>query len=74
MPADTIMIVNGEPSRLINLSVAGAQVLCPMRLQPDQAARLVLTDGDGEARLRASIAWSSLELAGVGISQPPSVL
>lgn len=64
MKSDTVTIVNGEPSRLVNLSITGAQVLCPVRLQPNQGIRIVLLDGDRETRLRGSIAWSALEFAG----------
>lgn len=64
MKSDTVTMVNGEPSRLVNLSITGAQVLCPVRLQPNQGIRIVLLDGDRETRLRGSIAWSALEFAG----------
>lgn len=66
MQPDTVTMVNGERSRLVNLSVTGAQVLCPGRLQPMQSVRVVLLDGDREARFSASIAWSSCELGAVG--------
>lgn len=68
MKPDTITLVNGVSSRLVNLSVTGAQVLSPVRLQPKQAIRLVLVDGTEESRLRASIAWSSAEFFGNGVT------
>lgn len=67
MQPDATIVVNGESSRLVNLSATGAQLLCPLRLQPDQSVRLVLADGTTETRLRARVAWSSLEVAGAAI-------
>lgn len=67
MQPSVTIVVNGESSRLVNLSATGAQILCPLRLQPDQSVRLVLADGTTEARLPAKVAWSSLEVAGAAI-------
>lgn len=65
--ADTTTLVNGEPSRLVNLSATGAQVLTPIRLQPNQAIRMVLLAEGGDLRIRANVAWSSLEVASNGL-------
>jgi hypothetical protein len=67
MKPDAEIVVNGESSRLVNLSTTGAQILCPLRLQPEQTVRLLLTDGTTETRLRARVAWSSLEVTGGAI-------
>ena len=56
------VVVDGERSELVNLSVTGAQVVLPARLQPRQSIRFILLDGTAEVRLRALVAWSSLEL------------
>lgn len=54
--------IDGESSQLVNLSLTGAQVVMPARLQPKQNVRLTLVDGLTEARFRAMVAWSALEL------------
>jgi hypothetical protein len=56
------VVVDGERSELVNLSVTGAQVVLPARLQPRQSIRFVLLDGSAEVRFRAQVAWSSIEL------------
>jgi PilZ domain-containing protein len=59
---DKEVVVDGERSQLVNLSVTGAQVVLPARLQPRQSIRFTLLDGSAEIRFRAQVAWSSLEL------------
>jgi hypothetical protein len=54
--------IDGERSQLVNLSITGAQVVMPARLQPQQNVRLTLVDGTIETRFRALVAWSALEL------------
>jgi len=56
------VVIDGERSELVNLSVTGAQVVLPARLQPRQSIRFVLIDGSAEVRFRAQVAWSSIEL------------
>jgi len=51
------IIVNGEPSRLIDLSVTGAQVLLPIRVRPNEPVRLVLAE-QGDSRCAGKIVWS----------------
>jgi hypothetical protein len=71
-------VVDGERSQLVNLSVSGAQVVLPARVQPQQTIRLVLTDDAGPAKFRGRIAWASMELgpssvryrAGIAFSDP----
>jgi hypothetical protein len=62
MTSDIEFVINGECSQLINLSVTGAQVLTAVRLRPDQRLRLILRDGDTQARLGGIVAWASAEL------------
>jgi hypothetical protein len=57
------VVVDGARSQLVNLSVTGAQVVMPGRLQPQQNVRLTLMDDALETRVRALVAWSALELA-----------
>jgi hypothetical protein len=58
---DAGVTINGERGRLVNLSSTGAQVIAPGRLRPDETVRLALVDAMGELKLRAIVAWSSLE-------------
>jgi hypothetical protein len=57
------VVVDGERSVLVNLSVTGAQVVLPARVQPRQSIFLTLIDGTAEKRFSALVAWSSVELA-----------
>jgi hypothetical protein len=58
--------VNGAASRLVNLSVSGAQVLASQRLRPTEQVRFTLTDESTELRLKGSIAWANLEIGAAG--------
>jgi hypothetical protein len=63
MKADMEVVVDGERSRLVNLSVTGAQVVIPARVQPRQSVRITLVDEKSQKRLHAQVAWSTVELA-----------
>jgi hypothetical protein len=63
MKADLHAVVDGERSRLVNLSITGAQLVLPARVQPRQSVLLTLVDQDSERRFRALVAWSTVELA-----------
>ncbi len=63
MKADMEVVVDGERSRLVNLSVTGAQLVMPGRVQPRQSILLTLVDHLTEKRFRALVAWSTVELA-----------
>ena len=63
MKPDVEVVVDGERSRLVNLSVSGAQLVMPARVQPRQSVRMTLIDGRSEKRFRALVAWSTAELA-----------
>jgi len=52
------ILVNGEQSQLIDLSISGAQVLLPTRVRPNEPVRLVLSDEAGETRFPGTIIWS----------------
>lgn len=52
------VVVNGEHSHLIDLSVTGAQVIVPMRVRPTQTVRLTLADESTETRCQGTVAWS----------------
>ena len=63
MKADLEVVVDGERSRLVNLSITGAQLVLPGRVQPRQSVLLTLMDEKAEKRYRALVAWSTVELA-----------
>ncbi len=42
MKADMEVVVDGERSRLVNLSITGAQLVMPARVQPRQSVLLTL--------------------------------
>ena len=63
MKADMEVVVDGERSSLVNLSVTGAQLVLPARVQPRQSVLLTLIDHTAEKRFRALVAWSTVELA-----------
>lgn len=52
------VLVNGEQSQLIDLSVSGAQVLLPTRVRPNEPVRLILSDQAGETRFPGTVIWS----------------
>jgi PilZ domain-containing protein len=72
------ILVNGESSLLIDLSITGAQVVLPTRVRPAEPVRLVLSDDAGETRIPGTIVWSvavptqgSIQYrAGVKLSKP----
>jgi hypothetical protein len=53
--------LNGEPSRLIDLSTSGVQLVSPGRLRPTQGFRLTLLDEKRKTRLHAVVAWATLQ-------------
>jgi len=62
MKGDMEVVVDGERSRLVNLSITGAQLVMPARVQPRQSVLLTLVDEKTERRFRALVAWSTVEL------------
>jgi hypothetical protein len=58
------VIANGEPSRLVDLSATGAQVVTDSRMRPKQRVRLTLDDGSAQSRLNGVVAWAVAEPAG----------
>jgi PilZ domain-containing protein len=60
------LAVNGERGRLVNLSFAGAQVVLPVRIRPEEALRITLTEAAAEddTRARGVVAWCTVEPKG----------
>ena len=63
MKSDAAVVVDGERSLLVNLSVTGAQLVLPARVQPRQSIFITLIDGNAERRFSALVAWATVELA-----------
>lgn len=53
--------VNGHPTALVDVSIAGAQLLSGMVLRPAQAVRVALVDESDPIAVRALIVWSTFE-------------
>lgn len=66
MLAGVSITVDGNPAELVDLSSVGAQVLSKMILRPNQRVRLLLLEGNPEARrtLRCSgsVVWAAFEM------------
>jgi hypothetical protein len=55
-------LVDGNPAALIDLSIAGAQVVSATILRPNQRVRITLADDTGTLRFSAAVAWAAFEL------------
>jgi hypothetical protein len=56
------VLLDGSPAILVDLSVAGAQVVSVTILRPNQRVRLILPDEARPIRCVASVAWASFEM------------
>lgn len=57
------VLVDGGPSRLVDISTLGAQILCPRAMRPNQQVRLVLPHDGQQVLCQGQIVWARLELA-----------
>jgi hypothetical protein len=55
--------IDGHPSKLIDLSTTGAQILSPGALKPNRLVTITLPLGDGRLSCKGKIMWSRLEPA-----------
>ena len=53
--------IDGNPGKLIDLSMTGAQVLTPAAINPNRLVTVTLPLGDGALSCKAKVAWSRLE-------------
>jgi hypothetical protein len=60
------VLIDGNPSSLVDISTVGAQVLSTAVLKPNQRLRMTLNDQAGDVRFRASVAWASFEISSKG--------
>jgi hypothetical protein len=56
------VLVDGNASLLVDLSVGGAQVLSASVLKPNQRVRLTLTDLHGSIRISGTVTWATFEI------------
>lgn len=54
--------VDGNPAALIDLSTAGAQVVSPTVLKPNQRVRVVMGDGRAAVKCSGAVAWAAFEM------------
>jgi PilZ domain-containing protein len=54
--------IDGNPATLVDLSVAGAQVVSPTILKPNQRVRFIVPKTKPAIRLKAAVAWASFEI------------
>jgi CHASE2 domain-containing sensor protein len=60
------VLIDGSPAMLIDLSVAGAQVISPTILRPNQRVRMILPDEERPIRCVAGVAWAAFEMPKTG--------
>jgi hypothetical protein len=56
------LTADGNPAKLINLSLSGAQIVSLTVLKPNQRVRLIFGDGLSAIRCNGSIAWAAFEM------------
>jgi hypothetical protein len=56
------VVVDGNGATLVDLSIAGAQLVSPTILRPNQRVRVALTDDAGTVRLNGAVAWAAFEI------------
>lgn len=55
------VIIDGNPARIVDLSMVGAQVISATSLRPNQRIRMSW-EGDHRLRFNAAVAWANFEL------------
>jgi hypothetical protein len=55
--------LDGNPARVLDLSIVGAQVVSATILRPNQKVRVSMPSDDFVMRFRGSVAWARFELA-----------
>ena len=61
MSGEVDIQIDGNPSKLIDLSTTGAQILSPGALKPNRLVTVLLPVGEGRLACKAKIMWSRLE-------------
>jgi len=58
------MLIDGNPTSLVDLSLVGAMVISPTILRPNQRVRVSLPDARRALRFGGAVAWAAFELLG----------
>jgi hypothetical protein len=58
--------VNGDPSRLLDLSTSGCQLLCSTALKPSHAVKVMLPGPHSPVVCTGTVVWTRLELPAAG--------
>jgi hypothetical protein len=56
------VMIDGNPTTLLSLSVAGCMVFSPKMLKPNQRVRVVLSEGTQAIRCTGSVVWAAFEM------------
>ena len=59
--ADITLQIDGNPGKLVDLSMTGAQVLTPAAINPNRLVSVTLPLGETSLMCKAKVAWSRLE-------------
>jgi len=62
MKERTPIAIDANAGSIIDLSTIGAQVVCNATLRPQQGITITLTDGSGNQKFGAKVAWASFEI------------
>jgi hypothetical protein len=63
---ELIVKIEKRPATLVDLSIAGAQILSPSALRPSQKVRMSMEDAEATMDVSAAVAWASFEVAPSG--------
>ena len=66
MAENTTVVIDGRSGTLIDLSIVGAQAVCPGGLKPNQRIAVGLIDPVSSVRFNGSVAWTSFETSPSG--------
>ncbi len=62
MKSSTAIAIDAGAGRIIDLSIIGAQIVCPATLKPLQELKITLTVASGNVKFGAKVAWASFEI------------
>ena len=62
MADKTAIAIDANAGSIIDLSTIGAQIVCTAGLKPLQELKITLTDGSGNLKFGAKVAWASFEI------------
>ena len=63
MQPHVTILVDGNPATLVDLSVAGAQLVSPSVVRPNQRIKITFREDDSAHTVSATVVWAKFELA-----------